>query len=103
MCLRLCGKNKGKWIKVKIVNKSPFYWGVGITCTLVFVYSFGTNVDHASTWGKDINAYSLLGKSLFLAPGILLILNGLFPASALGKIGGFIFDLFSWVLRETKK
>lgn len=87
---------------MKIVNKSPFYWGVGITCTLIFVYSFGTDVEHASTWGKDINTYSLLGKSLFLVPGILLIFNGLLPESTLGKTGGLIYNFYSWVLREKK-
>lgn len=85
---------------MKIYNKKPFYWGVGISCTLIFVYAIGTDTDHASTWGKDINAYSLLGKSLFAIPGILLILNGLFPHTILGKVGGLVYQLYSWVVHK---
>jgi hypothetical protein len=87
---------------MKIINKGAFYWGMGLTFTLIFIYVFGSSSDYSSTWGKDINAYSFFGKSLYLIPGVLLIIYGLFPDTVLGKGGELIYRLWEWVYRENK-
>lgn len=96
---------RGKWIKVKIVNKSPFYWGVGITCTLILIHLLPETGGGGGPTGSGNMLSNLMWheKALTLIPGILFICNGLFPHSMLGKSGGLIYDFFSWVRRETKK
>ena len=99
--LKSCGKNRRRII-IKIVNKSPFYWGVGVTCVLLFMFLFSGNIGSA-TRGPAIHNWSWFGKVCLLIPGILLMINGLFPHSIFGKAGGLIYILISWIIRETKR
>jgi hypothetical protein len=47
--------------------------------------------------GPSINNWSYLAKIALLVPGILMIINGLFPHSKLGKAGGIIYKFYVWV------
>lgn len=85
---------------MRVINRKPFYWGVGLTCTLIFVYICGADVSRTTWTSKDINSYSVFGKGFFLIPGILLLLNGLYPNSRLGRVGGLTYELFSWIFRK---
>ena len=80
---------------MKIINKKAFFWGVGITCALVFMIIFSGNIGSA-TKGPAIHNWPWFGQSLLLIPGILFIFNGVCPNSILGKIGGLIYSFLSW-------
>lgn len=88
-------------LKMKIINRSPFYWGIGITIALLFVHIFTDG--QSGHGGNMLKNLSIYGKIISLIPGGLLIFNGLLPNSMLGKAGGLIYNFYSWVYRESKK
>lgn len=90
---------------MKIANKKTFYLGIGITCLMIVINLLpdpGPGGGATGT-GNMFNNLSLFEKVLILLPGFLLIMNGVSPDSVLGKVGGLLYDLFSWVRRENRK
>jgi hypothetical protein len=91
---------------MKIINKKSFYYGILLSFALAFVYyTFSENSGRtaASTGGVPFHLWSWQLKVLTFVPGFLLIFHGLFPNTSLGKAGGVIFRLYSWVQKQNKK
>lgn len=81
------------------INKKPLLLGAGLTCALLFMFSFSESMGGASK-GPSFQNWSWFGKLLLLLPGLLITLYSLFPNSILGKFGGIIFKFFLWIQRE---
>jgi len=90
---------------MKVSNKKTFYLGIGITCIMIVVNLLPDPGPGGGSTGNAnmLNNLSLFEKLLALLPGFMLIMNGIYPDSILGKLGGLLYDLFSWVHRENKK
>ncbi len=85
---------------MKIENKKPFLWGVGLiflAAIIVFVPSDGT---HAAGSGNMLNNLTLFESVLIFIPSLLLICYGVRPKSKLGVAGGAIVKLYQWVRKN---
>lgn len=88
-----------------ILNKKPFYLGIGITCLMIVLHLLPDSGGGGGPTGSGnmLSNLSFLEELLTLIPGVLLISYGIFPSSILGRIGRAMYDLYAWVRRENKK
>ena len=82
-------------------EKKRLFWGILISCLLIFMFSVSGNIGSA-TKGPAIHNWSWIFKLALLIPGALLIISAFSPKSVLGKVGKSMYIFYLWVLRETK-
>lgn len=87
---------------MKIINKKSFYYGIILSLALVFIYTFSEEIGFV-TKGPSFQFWPWHLRALSFIPGGLLIFHGLFPKTTIGRAGGIIFSVYSWVRRQNKK
>lgn len=84
-----------------IKERRIFYWGLGYAVFVLIGFLARENMG-TSGRGPGIQFWLPLAWAGIGMPGLLLMIAGIWPDSALGRPGKLLFDLYAWVYRKKK-